>query len=83
VPADQVKDRMIDLDARRKDLERKLSASPASDPLRIHLGMAQTYRARIGQLISGLAEAERMDEAKEALRASPSSCQSMRTLSLI
>ncbi|RWR24689.1 recombinase family protein, partial [Sinirhodobacter populi] len=69
VPADQVKDRMIDLDARRKDLERKLSASPAPDPLRIHPGMAQTYRARIGQLIHGLADAERMDEAKEALRA--------------
>ncbi len=69
VPAEQVKDRMIDLDARRKDLERKLSASPAPDPLRIHPGMAQTYRARIGQLIAGLAEAERMDEAKEGLRA--------------
>ena len=69
VPAEQVKDRMIDLDARRKDLERQLSASPAPDPIRIHPSMAKTYRARIGQLIAGLSEAERMDEAKEALRA--------------
>ncbi|WP_418024812.1 recombinase family protein [Paracoccus sp. TD-10] len=69
VPADQVKDRMIELDARRKDLERQLSASPAPDPIRIHPGMAKTYRARIGALIAGLSEAERMDEAKEALRA--------------
>ncbi|OWJ74310.1 hypothetical protein CDV49_19895, partial [Haematobacter genomosp. 1] len=69
VPADQVKDRMIELDGRRKDLERQLSASPAPDPVRIHPGMAKTYRARIGQLIAGLSEAERMDEAKEALRA--------------
>jgi site-specific DNA recombinase len=69
VPADQVKDRMIELDARRKELERQLSASPAPDPIRIHPGMAKTYRTRIGQLIAGLSEAERMDEAKEALRA--------------
>ena len=69
VPAEQVKDRMIELDARRKDLERQLSASPAPDPIRIHPGMAKTYRVRISQLIAGLSEAERMDEAKEALRA--------------
>ena len=69
VPADQVKDRMIELDARRKELERQLTAAPAPDPLRIHPGMARTYRDRIGQPILGLSEAERMDEAKEALRA--------------
>ena len=69
VPADQVKDRMIELDVRRKDLERQLSASPAPDPIRIHPSMAKTYRSRISQLIAGLSEAERMDETKEALRA--------------
>lgn len=36
VPADQVKDRMIELDARRQDLEHQLSSCPAPDPLRIH-----------------------------------------------
>lgn len=60
VPADQVKDRMIELDARRKDLERQLSAAPAPDPIRIHPSMAKTYRARISQLIAGLSDAERM-----------------------
>ncbi|WP_240904498.1 hypothetical protein [Rhodobacter sp. SGA-6-6] len=58
VPAEQVKDRMIDLVARRKELERQLAASPARDPLRIHPGMARTYRERIGQLVRGLAGAD-------------------------
>jgi site-specific DNA recombinase len=48
--------------------ERLLSATPAPDPVRIHPGMAWTYRARIGQLIAGLSEAGQMDEAREALR---------------
>lgn len=65
VPADQAKDRMIELDMRRKDLERQLSASAAPNRLRIHPSMAQTYRTRISQPIVGLSEAERMDEAKE------------------
>lgn len=69
VPAEQVKERMIELDARRQNVERQLAAAPAPNPIRIHPGMARTYRARIGQLIAGLSEAERMDEAKEALRA--------------
>ena len=69
VPADQVKDRMIDLDTRRKDLERKLSASRAPDPVRFHPSMAKTYRDRIGQLIRGMSHAGEVDEAKEALRA--------------
>ena len=69
VPAEHVKDRMIELDSRRKDLQRQLSATPVPDPIRIHPGMAKTYRARIGQLIAGLSDSERMDEAKEALRA--------------
>lgn len=69
VPAGQVKVRMLDLDKRRKGLERQLSASSAPDPLRIHPSMATSYRIRIGQLIAGLSDAERMDEAKEALRA--------------
>lgn len=60
---------MIELDTRRKELERALSASPAPDPIRIHPSMARTHRTRIGQLIAGLSEAERMDVAKEALRA--------------
>ena len=69
VSAEQVKGRMIELDARRNDLERQLSTSAAPDPLRIHPSMAKSYRIRISQLIAGLSDAERMEEAKEALRA--------------
>ncbi|WJS85314.1 recombinase family protein [Paracoccus sp. TOH] len=69
VPAEQVKDRMIELDARRKELERQLSTAPAADPLRFHPSMAKTYRTRVGQLIHGLSDAEGQEEAKEALRA--------------
>ncbi|MFC0339925.1 hypothetical protein [Paracoccus niistensis] len=68
VPAEQVKDRMIELDARRKELERLLSAAPAPDPVRFHPSMAKTYRTRVGQLIQGLSNADDQEEAKEALR---------------
>ena len=69
VPADQVKDRMIELDGRRKDVEGMLSAAPAPDPVRFHPRMARTYRTRVGQLIRGLADPDGGEEAKEALRA--------------
>ncbi|MCU9850339.1 recombinase family protein [Defluviimonas sp. WL0024] len=68
VPADQVKDRMIELDQRRKDLERHLAVAPAPDPLRYHPSMAQAYRARVGALVRGLTDPDGMEEAKEALR---------------
>ncbi|WOI32757.1 hypothetical protein R1T40_00750 [Tritonibacter scottomollicae] len=47
VPAEQVKDRMIELDQQRQQLERRLSASPAPDPILIHPSMAVTYRERV------------------------------------
>ena len=68
VPPEQVKDRMIELDTRRKELERVLASAPGPDPLRFHPSMAQTYRTRVGQLIRGLTQAEGMEEAREALR---------------
>lgn len=68
VPAEQVKDRMIALDARRKALERQLSAAPAPDPVRFHPSMVRAYRERIGTLIRALTEPDGMEEAKEALR---------------
>ena len=69
VPAEQVKDRMIALDARRKELEGRLSSAPAPDPLRFHPTMAKTYRSRVGQLVRGLSAPGGQEEAKEALRA--------------
>ncbi|WP_343069823.1 recombinase family protein [Paracoccus amoyensis] len=53
VPAEHVKDRMIALDARRREIGSMLATAPAADPLRIHPSMAHTYRDRVGALIRG------------------------------
>ena len=68
VPAEQVKDRMIALDARRKDLEAELPSTTAPSPLRYHPAMAVTYRERVGALIRGLGDADGMEAAKNTLR---------------
>jgi len=69
VPADQVKDKMISLDARRKDLEAQLVAADNSpSPVRLHPKMSETYRERVAALIRGLGDGEGMEEAREALR---------------
>ncbi|MEZ0468782.1 resolvase, partial [Phaeobacter sp. SYSU ZJ3003] len=69
VPADQVKDKMIALDTRRKELEAQLAQADASPtPVRLHPTMSETYRERVTALIRGLAESEGMEEAKEAIR---------------
>lgn len=69
VPAEQVKDRVIELDARRKELERDVVSAPAPDPVRFHPSIAKTYRDRVGQLIRSLSDPEGAEKAKEALRA--------------
>jgi site-specific DNA recombinase len=69
VPPEQVKDKMIALDARRKELEAQIAqADAAPAPVRLHTKMSETYRERVAALIRGLAEGEGMDEAREALR---------------
>ena len=69
VPADQVKDKMIALDARRKELEAQLAQTDASPaPVRLHPKMSETYRERVAALIRALAESEGMEEAREAIR---------------
>ncbi|WP_322893366.1 recombinase family protein [Yoonia sp. 67] len=69
VPADQVKDKMIALDDRRKDLEAQLAAADNSlAPVRLHPKMSETYRERVAALIRGLGESEGMEEAREAIR---------------
>lgn len=68
VPAEQVKDRMNALDARRIELEAQLSREPAPSPIRIHPKMAASYRAQVGLLIAQLQQPEGMLETKEALR---------------
>jgi len=69
VPPDQVKDKMIALDVRRKELEAQLAQADASPaPVRLHPRMSETYRERVAALIRGLAESEGMEEAREAIR---------------
>ena len=69
VPPDQVKDKMIALDTRRKELEAHLAqADAAPAPVRLHPTMSETYRERVAVLIRGLAESEGMEEAREAIR---------------
>ncbi len=68
VPADQVKDRMLALDARRIELEGQLISDLAPSPLRIHPKMAETYREKVGALIARLQEPDSMPDAKDALR---------------
>jgi site-specific DNA recombinase len=69
VPADQVKDKMIALDDRRKVLEAQLAAADRSPaPVRLHPKMSETYRERVAALIRGLGDGEGMEEAREALR---------------
>ena len=60
---------MIELDQQRQRLERRLSASPAPDPILIHPSMAVTYRERVAALIAGLGRSAKMPAANEALRA--------------
>lgn len=66
VPPDQVKDKMIARDARRKELEAQIAqADVAPAPIRLHPKMSETYRERVAALIRGLPESEGMEEARE------------------
>ncbi|VCU61911.1 hypothetical protein EPIB2_988 [Tritonibacter mobilis] len=55
--AEQVKDRMIELDQQKQQLERRLSAFRAPGPILIHPSMAVTYRERVAALTAGLGDA--------------------------
>ncbi|MFD0860528.1 recombinase family protein [Roseovarius aquimarinus] len=68
VPAEQVKDRMLTLDARRIELEGLLARTATPSPVRIHPRMAETYRAKVVTMIDKLKHPDGMLEAKEALR---------------
>ncbi|WP_138936580.1 zinc ribbon domain-containing protein [Roseovarius arcticus] len=68
IPAEQVKDRMLALDARRIELEGKVAREVTPSPIRIHPRMADSYRDKITILIAQLQNPDGMLEAKEALR---------------
>ena len=71
VPAAQVKDRMIALDAHRQQIEAELAAAPEAQPVRLHPTMAETYRVRVRELVEGLSHTDHTQalEAREAVRA--------------
>lgn len=52
----------------RDVLEGQLSHAPDADPIRIHPKIAETYQARVQELISGLNKTREMHEAQDALR---------------
>lgn len=69
LPPERIKAKMEQLETRQKQLERELATAPARGALpRIHPGMAETWRDRIGALITGLTDPEQAGEAREAIR---------------
>lgn len=60
---------MIELDARRQQLERELEHTPAPDTVVFHPSMAEAYSERVSRLIRTLGSAEGMEEATASLRA--------------
>jgi site-specific DNA recombinase len=68
-PADRIKDRMAQLEARQKQLEKDLSVIPSKDTsLRIHPKMAETYHSRIRTLINQLTDPDNDSEARDHIR---------------
>jgi site-specific DNA recombinase len=68
-PADQIKDRTAQLEARQIQLEQKLAKDPSSDAtLRIHPKMSDTFHTRIKALIARLTEPKNTMEAQEKIR---------------
>ena len=68
VPVDQVKEKMGELDTRRREIETELAAMAGPDPVRFHPSMATAYRDKVGALIRGLGDAAQMELARESLR---------------
>lgn len=69
VPAEQVKDRMIALDARRQEIEGILAQNDKPVPVRFHPAMSATYRDSVASLNRSLGRADSAEEAREAVRA--------------
>jgi len=67
VPAIKVKDRMITLEARQKELEEKL-ANSKEEPVLIHPNMGRVYRRQIADLATALNDKNGRTEAAEILR---------------
>ena len=67
VPASKVKGRMIELEARQKELE-TLIDSTKEEPVLIHPNMANVYKDKVGRLTEALTDDKRRAEAVEIIR---------------
>ena len=67
VPAIKVKDRMIALEARQKELEEKL-ANTTEEPVLIHPNMGKVYREQVANLANALNDGNGRSEPAEILR---------------
>jgi hypothetical protein len=68
VPAAKVKDRMIELDARKTALEGLIANAPEAPAVLVHPRMADRYRQEVGRLREALNEPSRREEAAEIIR---------------
>jgi hypothetical protein len=64
----QVKDKMAELEARKRKLEAELEQG-ASSPIRLHPNMGERYRKQVTGLIDALNEPDRRTEATKLIRA--------------
>ena len=67
VPASKVKGRMIELEARQKELE-ALIATTEEEPVLIHPNMANVYKEKLARLTEALTDDKRRAEAVETIR---------------
>ena len=67
VRGSQVKDKMAELEARKRKLEAELEPG-AHAPVRLHPNMGERYRQQVTGLIEALNEPDRRTEAAELIR---------------
>ena len=67
VPAHKVKDRMIALEVRQKELE-ALIANTDEEPVLLHPNMAHVYKDKVGKLTEALTDDSRRAEAVDIIR---------------
>ena len=67
VPASRVKDKMIDLESRKAEIEARIKDSE-DNPLRIHPNMANYYRDQIARLREALTDEHAQVQAAEIIR---------------
>ena len=68
VPASKVKDRMIELDARKSELDGLIATAPEAPAVLVHPSMGERYRQAVTRLREALNEPARRAEAAEIIR---------------